>query len=184
MKTSRSFALALALALAACASTSPRTTDARGEVEQQVDKLLPPSDKADAILLFQHIQVRPPPLLLVFFLHFINKLTFSPPYTGLERFVTLLLHPPGPDQLNQPIDFLLFLQKRNNPKWFLYCRCMLSGNVQQWSCYVSNQNTLSVIIIIFSSRLTAAVGDGGDGGDGGRLDGGGGVDAVLSLLLE
>ncbi|MGB6142876.1 MAG: nuclear transport factor 2 family protein [Rhodanobacter sp.] len=40
MKTSRSFALALALALAACASTSPRTTDARGEVEQQVDKLL------------------------------------------------------------------------------------------------------------------------------------------------
>lgn len=40
MKTSRGFAIALALALAACASTSPRTTDARGEVEQQVDKLL------------------------------------------------------------------------------------------------------------------------------------------------
>jgi hypothetical protein len=30
--------------------------------EEQVDKLLPASDKADAILLFQHIQVRTPPL--------------------------------------------------------------------------------------------------------------------------
>jgi hypothetical protein len=40
MKTSRGFAIALALALAACASSSPRTTDARGEVERQVDQLL------------------------------------------------------------------------------------------------------------------------------------------------
>ncbi len=47
--------------------------------EEQVDKLLPASDKADAILLFQHIQVRTPPLLLGFFcIH--QKIDLSPSY--------------------------------------------------------------------------------------------------------
>jgi hypothetical protein len=40
MKTSRLLALLLTLALAACASTPVATTNARGEVEQQVEKLL------------------------------------------------------------------------------------------------------------------------------------------------
>lgn len=42
--------------------------------EEQVDKLLPASDKAEAILLFQHIQV--PPLLVFFFLQCTKNLTF------------------------------------------------------------------------------------------------------------